>query len=742
MKLLFIIFLSIVNLSKSCQDGYKLIKGICYKCVLGEYCVNNTSIICKSGYYCPDTTIMKGCYKSNFCPTGTNKQFQCLGGTISCPENYMEKQNIILPIFFLIILIYFSICIIRNILFQINKTSQIKYQKKLDNKKYIINNFYPLKKYVNRWRKQRYNDENSYLINEDNRYYIKFRNLDLSINNKKIITNISGKIEIGKINVIIGESGCGKSSFIKILLGQKINYNSANGKLEFMNEKISSLRNKFLGNIGWVQQHDILYNNLTVEENIYYNSRLFNDDNVNINKINELLRILEIDHIRYCKIGSYYNNKISGGERKRVSLAMELAKNPKMLILDEPTSGIDSSTSLKIFRILNNYAKLGNTVIVTIHQPREKLFTYFDNILLMVDHGNLIYCDKKERIRQYFKDIGYCMYDKTNLLNSLSDITTSSIKPNINNLKSKNEILKYIINKWNNRLENNYYNDITIRGSKKMLYNSFKRIIKTYYLILERSLIIILRSKFFIFTNFIFTILTGIFIGNIFSSQSIILQFNSSILIMTLITTSIGLKTFGNDKIIIQYEIFSNINTFINCFAKYTAYFILEIFICLTYSFSWLHTVQIRSSFTNIFLSFLLVIWTIGSLANFISVIVDSKNSSQIAYSITVSLWVLNGINPTINQLMNKFDSTLIINLLTLITPIDDILKICMIQELIIYPELFNSYKNEIKELYNINYNEINKYKINLIFYGLFFKILTILVIIVKYKLIKYYSLK
>lgn len=134
---------------------------------------------------------------------------------------------------------------------------------------------------------------------------------------------------------------------------------------------------------------------MTVDETLYYASKLrlpvtFSDEQRKI-RIEEVIDMMNIDSCRGVIIGDTRRKGISGGERKRVCVAIELLSKPKLLFLDEPTSGLDSSTALVLCEALKEITELGEaTVICTIHQPQQKIFNLFDNLILM-KKGSIVY---------------------------------------------------------------------------------------------------------------------------------------------------------------------------------------------------------------------------------------------------------------------------------------------------------------------------------------------------------------
>lgn len=121
-----------------------------------------------------------------------------------------------------------------------------------------------------------------------------------------------------------------------------------------------------------------------------------------------MIETLGLSECQNTKIGNQIKKGISGGERKRTSIAIELIKDPQLILLDEPTSGLDSFKATAIVKYLSKLARQGKTVVATIHQPSSEAFHYFDRLILMVD-GFIAYQGKAKRSTDYFSLIGYPM---------------------------------------------------------------------------------------------------------------------------------------------------------------------------------------------------------------------------------------------------------------------------------------------------------------------------------------------
>jgi len=203
---------------------------------------------------------------------------------------------------------------------------------------------------------------------------------------------------------IIGSSGSGKTTLLNLLSAKLI---PNTGEIFFNNVNINKL--PYLTNlIGYISQDDILVEELTVYQNLYYNCKLVygNKNKSEINKIIEnILTEFELNEVKNNKIGNIFDKKISGGQRKRVNLAMEFIRQTLIMFIDEPTSGLSSSDSLKIMKLQKKQAVLGKLIYVNIHQPSSEILKLFDKIIVLDKEGYIIYTGNPVEAITYFKTI-------------------------------------------------------------------------------------------------------------------------------------------------------------------------------------------------------------------------------------------------------------------------------------------------------------------------------------------------
>ncbi|CAJ2504778.1 Uu.00g121720.m01.CDS01 [Anthostomella pinea] len=260
---------------------------------------------------------------------------------------------------------------------------------------------------------------------------------------KPILQNVTGSIERGSLTAVMGGSGAGKSTFVNVLMGKTTN---TGGSVTINNIPGKIKRYKKL--IGYVPQDDIVLPELTVYENILHSARIrlprtWKDKDIQAH-VNSVVDCLELSHVRDSMVGSVGKPVISGGQRKRVSIGMELAAAPMAIFLDEPTSGLDATAASSIMLTLKAIARLGISVIVIIHQPRMEIFEMLDDLILL-GNGQIIYEGTERGVQQYFEDFGYLFPEHSNA----GDVVTDIITGNGRAYKSSGSISKdALISRW------------------------------------------------------------------------------------------------------------------------------------------------------------------------------------------------------------------------------------------------------------------------------------------------------
>lgn len=227
---------------------------------------------------------------------------------------------------------------------------------------------------------------------------------DIEFNFKKSSNGLkpfSFSEDSGRLVGIMGGSGTGKSTLMNILNG-KIPTDTGRIHINGFPLEQASME----GVIGYVPQDDLLFEELTVYQNLYFNAKTcfsdFSEDLID-QTVMKVLDDLDLEDISNLKVGDPLNKTISGGQRKRLNIALELMREPSVLFVDEPTSGLSSMDSEKMMQLLKDLSRKGKLVIAIIHQPSSEIFKLFDKLWIMDKGGYPIYNGNPIDAVVYFK---------------------------------------------------------------------------------------------------------------------------------------------------------------------------------------------------------------------------------------------------------------------------------------------------------------------------------------------------
>jgi ABC-type multidrug transport system ATPase subunit len=172
--------------------------------------------------------------------------------------------------------------------------------------------------------------------------------------------------------------------------------------------------------------------------------------------VDSLIACLQLTHVQHSLVGDAVTPVISGGQRKRVNIGLELAAAPMAIFLDEPTSGLDSTSAASIMKLLKAVSQLGVTVIAIIHQPREQIFYGFDQLLLLAQ-GRSVYSGPTEEAQGYFEGLGFTFPQRANPADTLIDITTGDGARYAHGAGKRDTGVSYLINEWKQRGQYSVY---------------------------------------------------------------------------------------------------------------------------------------------------------------------------------------------------------------------------------------------------------------------------------------------
>ena len=209
--------------------------------------------------------------------------------------------------------------------------------------------------------------------------------------------------ESGRLIGIIGGSGSGKSTLLKVLCG---NLKPRKGRITINDLDIHADHDKLKGVIGYVPQDDFLIKELTVAQNLYYNARLSFSNYTEkqlLKVVDNSLVDFDLYEARDLQVGNSLNTFLSGGQRKRLNISLELMREPSILFVDEPTSGLSSADSEKVMQLLKRQTFKGKLIFANIHQPSSDVFKLLDKLLVMDQGGRVIYYGNPVDAITYFK---------------------------------------------------------------------------------------------------------------------------------------------------------------------------------------------------------------------------------------------------------------------------------------------------------------------------------------------------
>jgi ABC-type multidrug transport system ATPase subunit len=217
------------------------------------------------------------------------------------------------------------------------------------------------------------------------------------------LRNVSFSEGHGRLIGIMGASGAGKTTLLNVLSGIE---SPTSGEVLINNLNLHTEKEKLEGVIGLIPQDDLLIEELTVFENLYYNAKLcFRDKSDEEIKelVNKTLTNLGLSDRKDLKVGSPLKKTISGGQRKRLNIALELIREPSILFVDEPTSGLSSRDSENVMDLLRELTLKGKLIFVVIHQPSSDIYKMFDKMIILDTGGYMIYYGNPVEGVMFFK---------------------------------------------------------------------------------------------------------------------------------------------------------------------------------------------------------------------------------------------------------------------------------------------------------------------------------------------------
>ncbi|KAI9100561.1 hypothetical protein DFS34DRAFT_592447 [Phlyctochytrium arcticum] len=427
-------------------------------CTAGFFCPESTyqPNYCCAGFYCPTPAQIFACPSGSWCPVGSIAPVSCMG-LAWCPEGSGSVQR------FVVLGIIIVIILLGSILFSCRKRSVAKRNLKYRNRLAASAEGRDEKKsthHLEGGSKVPYMNDTLLVLGHDDdmdaeddehdpanvpdfvgnasapparsdvqrTFDIEFENLCLTLaNGVEIMYGVTGSLKSGRLCAVMGPSGAGKTTFIS-LLTNKARRTAGSVRINGHAEELSKYRKL----IGFVPQEDVMLRELTVRDILMHSAlmRLPTDWTEKRKKelVLETISFLGLDHIMDNAIGSEEERGISGGQRKRVNIGMELVAAPSVLFLDEPTSGLDSATSFEVCSLLHTIAREQcMTIAAVVHSPSPAAFDQFDDLLLLGKGGRTIYFGPRNEAVKYFDRIGFLMPKGDSASDFFMDVATGRV---------------------------------------------------------------------------------------------------------------------------------------------------------------------------------------------------------------------------------------------------------------------------------------------------------------------------
>jgi len=242
---------------------------------------------------------------------------------------------------------------------------------------------------------------------------IEFENVGLTLKNAPkgtppILSGVTGRIPPASLTALMGPSGCGKTTFMNAILG-RTNYGVRCGTIKVNGVPDALVRSR--GLVGFVPQDDIVHGSMTVYQNLYYHAELrlprSTTKEMKMEHVQHVINVLGLSKVQDAVVGTPERRGVSGGQKKRVNIGLELVSMPSVLFMDEPTSGLDGASTVGLGACLGLMAKFGLTIVCVIHQPRWVVFDQFTHVLLLGEGGKTVYCGRKQHLVTYLTELGY-----------------------------------------------------------------------------------------------------------------------------------------------------------------------------------------------------------------------------------------------------------------------------------------------------------------------------------------------
>ncbi|KAK3280069.1 hypothetical protein CYMTET_12076 [Cymbomonas tetramitiformis] len=434
------------NLTESCRAGYYCPEGTFsyadrFKCddnsgkycELGSYKEKN----CPKGYYCPDSRTKIICPEGSYCKESSMKHRECAPGSF-CEEGqgYPSASGLGVAAVAVIMIVTFVVIKYGHYRIELQQRQQVQEAIILDKvakaKAALIGKMLGMQA-----TSVAHQIEGFDLLPKP--ITMRFEDLGLMKGDITLLSGVTGAFRSGQLIAVMGPSGCGKSTLLNTLCN-KATYGQRKGSI-YLNEIKDEPLELYARVTGFVPQDDTVFPQLTVRENLNFSAELRLPFSVSSRGRKDIvsgaIKVLGLTHIQNSIVGSVEKRGISGGQKKRVNIGVELVADPSLLFLDEPTSGLGATDTLSVMTACRSIALMQRTVVAVIHQPRYQVFSLFNETCLLgpsAAGGRMVYLGPSVKALQYFENLGFRLPLNENPADFFLDCISEQV-PNVKNAK-------------------------------------------------------------------------------------------------------------------------------------------------------------------------------------------------------------------------------------------------------------------------------------------------------------------
>lgn len=457
--------------------------------------------------------------------------------------------------------------------------------------------------------------------------------------------------ESGQLIGIMGTSGAGKSTLLKVLNGKIA---PKNGEILINGYNIHKNPEKVAGLIGYVPQDDLLIDDLTVYQNLYYNAKLcfgnFSEESIN-QIVEKILEDLGLSDIKNLKVGSPLNKFISGGQRKRLNIGLELMREPAVLFIDEPTSGLSSMDTQIVMSLLKEQTIKGKLVIANIHQPSSDIFKLFDKLWVIDKGGYPVYTGNPIDAMVYFKTLSGHVNPTQSECACCGNVDTENLLEiiearEVDESGKYSQYRKFTPGKWYRLYKEKIESSITLKETRtKLPKNLFTRpdLIEQFKVFSIRNIRAKLSNKPYLLVSLLeaplLAVLLGFFtkytIGDVYvfgDNVNLPAYLFMSVVVALFLGLTISAEEIINDRKILERESFLSLSWFSYLNSKILWLFIISAIQTLSFIIIGNHILEIKGMIP----AYWLILFSASCFANMLGLNISSAFTSVVTIYIIV----------------------------------------------------------------------------------------------------------